>query len=159
MAGNTLHHNFLTLTLPNGWEDASQIIALGQEEGGFRPNLVFSQEPTKGNETAAEFAKRQLPQLKQALSGYVVVKEGNSKFGANSGFLREHNFKMERGEIGQLQFYVVISGRAYTFTFTHLKGKLASARALAEKLFTEAKLTPGKGGGGGAGAGGDVAQF
>ena len=158
MAGNALQHNYLTLSLPNGWEDASQVIALGPEDSGFRPNLVFSQEPTKANETAQQFAARQLPQLKQALTGYALVKEGMQKFGPNSGFLREHTFKMDKGEIGQLQFYVVSGGRAYTFTFTHLKGKLAGAKAIAEKLLSEARLNFGKGGGGG-GGGGDVAQF
>ena len=155
MAGNTLQHNYLSLTLPQGWEDASQVIALGQEDSGFRPNLVFSQEPTKANETAPQFAARQLPQLKQALTGYVLVKEGAAKFGPNSGFLREHTFKMDKGEIGQLQFYIVANNRAYTFTFTHLKGKLAGAKATAEKLLTEARLNLKAGAAGGS----DVASF
>jgi hypothetical protein len=156
MAGNHLQHNYLTLNLPAGWEDASQVIALGPEDSGFRPNLVFSQEPTKPNESAAQFAARQLPQLRQALTGYQLVKEGNAKFGPNAGFLREHAFKMDKGEIGQLQFYVVSGGRAYTFTFTHLKGKLAGAKHIAEKLLTEARLNLGRSS---AGGGSDVAQF
>jgi hypothetical protein len=154
MAGNALQHNYLTLSLPAGWEDASQVIALGPEDSGFRPNLVFSQEPTKPGESAAQFAARQLPQLKQALTGYVLVKEGMAKFGPNQGFLREHTFKMDKGEIGQLQFYVIINNRAYTFTFTHLKGKLAGAKSIAEKLLTEARLNLRAGP-----AGGDVASF
>ncbi|MFN0062872.1 MAG: DcrB-related protein [Myxococcaceae bacterium] len=152
-----LQHNALSLALPQGWEDGSQVIALGPQDGGFRPNLVFSQEPVKAGENSAQFAARQLPQLKQALTGYVLVKEGAAKFGNNSGFLREHAFKMEKSEIGQLQFYVVNGGTAFTFTFTHLKPKLAAAKPTAEKLFTQAKL--GAGGGGSGRAGSDTADF
>jgi hypothetical protein len=139
---HTLQHSYLTLPLPDSWEDASQIIALGADDNGFRPNLVFSHEPTKPGESAAEFAARQLPQLRAALTNFAVVEEGVARFGPNEGFLRDQTFSMERGEIRQLQFYVVMGMRVFTFTFTHLRDRLTSVRPLAESLFAQARIRP-----------------
>lgn len=140
--GNSIQHSYLEVPLPDDWEDASQVIALGPEVDGFRPNLVFSQEPTRPGETPEQFAARQLPQLRAVLRGYDVVDEGLQRFGPNAGYLRHHTFHMDRGEIEQLQFYVVLGGRCYTFTFTHLLGRLDSVRDIAEKMFRQARLTP-----------------
>ena len=139
-----LRHNYLTFALPTGWEDASQVIALGPEEEGFRPNLVFSQEPTHVGETPEQFAARQLPQLREALPSYSLKRESLAHFGPNSGFLREHEFSMEKGEIAQLQFYVLLRGRCYTFTFTHLRHRLEGARQTAERMFARLRITPEK---------------
>jgi hypothetical protein len=139
-----MQHNYLTVPLPADWEDASQVIALGPEQHGFRSNLVFSQESTEFGETAADFAERQLPKLQEALLKYQVVKEGPARYGPNSGYLREHTFSIDidKGEIGQLQFYCVMGGRCYTFTFTHVKGSLDAAKPIAEKMFAQARLNP-----------------
>ena len=140
MPGKTLTHNYLTLDLPDDWEDASQVIALGPEDHGFRPNLVFSQEPTELDEDAADFAARQLPSLRDALPNYAVVREQTATFGPNTGFLREHTFAMDKGEIGQFQFYLVRDGRAYTFTLTHKKERFERLRALGGELIAGARL-------------------
>jgi hypothetical protein len=138
---NPLQHNYLSLDLPEGWEDASQVIALGPEENGFRPNLVFSQEPLKRiGESAEEFARRQLPQLRQALDEYFLIKEGRARMGSLIGYLRAHSFAMERGEVGQFQFYVVSKTHAFTFTFTHLRERFEDSRELAEKVIGGAQL-------------------
>ena len=138
-----LQHNFLNIQLLDGWDDASDIVALGPEEEGFRPNLVFSHEPTKPGETAEEFAARQLPQLRAALKGYAVRNEGRRRFGPNVGFVREQEFRMEKGDIGQLQFYVVLAGRCYTFTVTHLLKHIDRAREIAEQTISRARLSVG----------------
>ena len=140
MPGNILRHNYLSLELPDDWEDASQVIALGPEDNGFRPNLVFSQEPAELDEDAAAFAARQLPSLHTALNNYSVVREQTATFGPNTGFLREHTFAMDKGEIGQFQFYVVRDGRAYTFTLTHKKERFERLRALGGELIAGARL-------------------
>lgn len=142
MAANVLKHNYLTIPLPDEWEDASQVIALGPEDQGFRPNVVFSQEPTEPGETAADFAARQLEPLHRALTNYVLIEEQNIKLGPNAGFLREHKFSMDKGEIRQFQFYVIMGGRAYTFTFTHLEGRFESTRPTAKNLFAAARINP-----------------
>jgi hypothetical protein len=138
MAG--IQHNGLYLTLPTGWEDGTQVVALGPVDGSFRPNLVASQEPTKGLESAERFALRQLPALKQALQGFTLVKEGPATFGRQTGFLREHHFMTRGAKLGQLQFYVVDGRTAFTFTFTHLSNKLVTSRKLAEQLFSQAQI-------------------
>jgi hypothetical protein len=136
----SIQHNQLTLALPSSWEDGTQVVAMGPTDGGFRPNLVASQEPTKGGENAERFAQRQLPALKQALQGFVLIKEGPASFGRLVGFLREHHFSTRNTKLGQLQFYVIHERTAVTFTYTHLAPKLATTRKIAEHMFATATL-------------------
>jgi hypothetical protein len=136
----SFRHNYLILDLPDGWEDSSDICVRGPEDHGFRPNLVFSQEPTEPGESAAEFAHRQLRSLREALTDYFLVREGEAAFGPNKGFLREHVFSMKNSDVAQMQFYCVINDRAYTFTFTHLRDEMATARPIWERLLTAARL-------------------
>jgi len=135
-----IQHNDLYLSLPSGWEDGTQVVALGPVDGSFRPNLVASHEPTKGMESAERFALRQLPALKQALQGFTLIKDAPATYGRLTGHLREHHFTTRGAKLGQLQFYVVEGRTAYTFTFTHLSNKLAASRKLAEQLFAQAQL-------------------
>jgi hypothetical protein len=135
-----IHHNQLTLMLPMGWEDGTQVVALGPVDGNFRPNLVASQEPVKGAESAEGFAQRQLPALKQALQNYALIKEGAAAFGRLSGFLREHQFTTRGTKLGQLQFYVISGRTAFTLTYTHLANRLSTTRRIAEQLFASADL-------------------
>lgn len=139
---SVLQHNYLAIQMPDGWEDASQVIALAPEDDGFRPNLIFSQEPTRDGEDAAQFAARQLSQLREVLEGYRIVSEGPAKFGSNVGFLREQEFIMDKGAIRQIQFYIVLDERNYTFTFTHLAHMLSSVRGVAEQMFASARINP-----------------
>lgn len=134
-----IQHNEVMLALPSGWEDGSQVIALGPVDGSFRPNLVVSREAAR-SETAEQFAKRQLPSLRSALKGLAVVAEGPASFGSNKGFLRQHTFTAQGAKLGQLQFYVLHGQFAYTLTFTHLANKLAGTRKLAEQLLGSVKV-------------------
>ena len=131
---SVIHHNQVTVQLPSGWEDGTQVVALGPVDGGFRPNLVASQEPTKGSETSEQFAQRQLPALKQVLQGFSMVREGVMTLGPHRGFLREHLFNVRGSKLAQLQFYLVVGRTAYTFTYTHLANKLATTRKTAEQM-------------------------
>ena len=135
-----IKHNYITLPLPPQWEDESQVVVKGPRDGEFSPNCVCSREPRNSNETIAQFAARQLPQLRRALQSYAVVHEGETRFGDNSGFLREHSFSMDRGEIAQLQFYMISGEYVCTITFTHLLGKLNAVKPIAEQFFAHAKM-------------------
>jgi hypothetical protein len=137
---NSIRHNYLTILLPDEWEDASQVIGLGPEQDGFRANVVFSQEKSIPGETAAEFAARQLPELRAALANYRVDREGDARFGPNAGFLREHTFSMDKGEIGQIQFYVTKHGYVFTLTVTNLLHRLNSIREISERIFAQARV-------------------
>jgi hypothetical protein len=136
----SIQHNALHIPLPSGWDDGSQVVALGPVDGGFRPNFVASREPAKPGESPDKYAARVLPALKGSLQGYAVVKEGAATFGKNAGFQREHTFTANGQKIGQVQLYLVVGAQAHTLTFTHLAPKLAGARKLAEQLFAETKL-------------------
>jgi hypothetical protein len=139
----TLVHNNLTLYLPDDWEDASQIVALGPVDNLFRPNIVFSDEPSIPGETSQEFAARQLAPLRAQLTNFVLVQEGVRRFGPNEGFLREQSFSMEKGDIQQMQFYMVQGARAYSFTVTHLRDRLNEVRTIAEQVFAQFRISQG----------------
>lgn len=136
----TINYNGIKVPLPAGWEDGTQVVALGPVDNGFRPNMVASTEPAKPGETAEKFAARTLPSLRQALTGYKLVKEGMTTLGKRTGFLREHSFNAGGQVLSQLQFYVLQGGKAFTFTFTHLAGRFAQVRATGEKLFGSVEL-------------------
>jgi hypothetical protein len=135
----SVRHNEIELPLPSGWRDTTQVVITGPADGDFRPNLVVTQEPSNSL-TADKVAARQVPTLKAQLQAFTVVKEGAAKFGAHSGFLREHTFEYAGKKIAQLQFYVVRGPTAYAVTFSHLAPKLNSARKSAEELFAKLKL-------------------
>jgi hypothetical protein len=139
MPSNAIEHNEIHLELPQGWQDGSQVIALGPASGPVRPTLVVTREPA-GKETLEQFAARQLPQLKAALPGLALVKEGPARFGPHSAFLREYNFTAEGQKLSQLQLYVLRSGIAYSVTFTQATAQMASTRQIAEEAFSKLKI-------------------
>jgi len=142
MASNAIQYQNITVPLPDGWEDGTQLVALGKPDGRFRPNMVASQEPAKPGETTAQFAARTLSSLQRELPGYRLVREGDAQFGPNTGFLREHEFTTNGPQLAQLQFYVVLWEICFTCTFTHLADKFAGERATAEKMFAQTQFKP-----------------
>jgi hypothetical protein len=146
-----LRHGLVTLPIPSGWEDVSQIVLRDDSTlYGFRTNLVYSVEPTRLQETAAEFAARQLPVLTSTLKNYELRSEGESTLGPNRGYLREHVFASHREgdaedpegvtSVVQIQFYVVKDGRVHTFTVTEEASNEESLRRIAEWLFSRARI-------------------
>lgn len=132
---NSIRHGNLVVTLPDGWSDASQIVALGPDEGGFRPSLVVSLEPAQGAETAKALADRSLTALKKALRELDKIAEKPATLGGVAGVLREYTCQSAQGRMAQLQFYSVKNGQARTYTYSTTAEKLAAARPIAEKLF------------------------
>lgn len=137
----TIRHGPLTLPLPEGWFDASQVVAMGPEEGGFRSSLVVSVEPARPDETVQQFAARMLTGVRKVAPGLTIVSEKAASFGGKDGVLREYTFTVEGRHIAQLQFYLVKGGVGLTFTYTQLVDRLAETRKVAEQFFTGAQVS------------------
>jgi hypothetical protein len=140
MTTDTIRHGDITVPLPEGWADVSQIVAMGPEEEGFRASLVVSTEPAQGKETAKELAARALPQLQRSAPGFALVSEKPATFGGQQGVSREYTCQAGNVKIAQLQFYCVKNGQAYTFTYTQRADRIAYTRALAELFFSSVRI-------------------
>jgi hypothetical protein len=140
MSTNTIRHGDITVPLPEGWADVSQIVAMGPDEEGFRASLVVSAEPAQGKETAKELAARALPQLQRSAPGFALVSEKAATFGGQQGVSREYTCQAGNIKVAQLQFYCVKNGQAYTFTYTQRADRIAYTRALAEMFFSSVRL-------------------
>jgi hypothetical protein len=135
-----IRHGLLTLPLPEGWLDMSQVMALGPEDDGFRSSLVVSMEPVSAHESVWDFAERTLQGLQQISADFEVVTEGQAIFGGKEGVLREHTFSAQGVHVAQLQFYTLKWDLGWTFTYTQRAEQLQETRALAESLFAQARL-------------------
>jgi len=137
----TIRHGPLTIPLPEGWFDASQVVAMGPEEAGFRSSLVVSVEPARKAETVEQFSARLLPGVRKVAPGFVLIAEQLANFGGKDGVLREYTYEIEGTVVAQLQFYLVKSEIGLTFTYTQLAARLKDTRAVAEKFFTGTQVT------------------
>jgi len=138
-----LRHNELTIALPAGWREQSEVVAvvgLDRPEHDFQATMVVSRDLAAEGEHAEAFAARQLPLLRGALAGYSLLSEGPLRLAGHDGFAREHAFMTGGGNVQQLQWYVVHNGTAYTFTFTDLPADFADSRAVAIKLLERASF-------------------
>lgn len=135
----SIRHGPLRLTLPDGWFDASQVVAVGPEEDGFRSNLVVSLEPTAPGEDVQAFAARMLEGARAA-PGFTLVDERSATFGANTGVLREYTLTVQGHRLAQLQFHILKHAVGFTFTYTQRAGRLSATRAEAERFFATAQV-------------------
>jgi hypothetical protein len=137
----SIRHGPLTIPLPEGWFDASHVVAMGPEEGGFRSSLVVSVEPARPQETVQQFAARMLPGMKKVAPNFNLVSEKAANFGGKDGVLREYTVTIEGATVSQLQFYLVKDNVGLTFTYTQLASRLADTRGIAEKFFTNTQVS------------------
>jgi hypothetical protein len=140
MSSHFIRHGALQLSLPSGWFDASQIVAVGPEDNGFRANLVVSLEPTAPGETVQQFAVRSLAGVRQSSQDFTLGQEQAATFGPNQGVLRECSFNLEGTRLAQLQFMMVKDLVGYVFIYTQRSEKLAQTRTVAEAFFATAQL-------------------
>ena len=136
----SIRHGPLRVVLPEGWFDASQVVAVGPEEDGFRSNLVASLEPAVPGETLEQYAARMLEGMRSATDFRLVSEKKAATFGANTGVLREYTFRMESLVLAQLQFYVLREQVAFTFTYTQRANRLAATRSVAEAMLASVTL-------------------
>ncbi|RKH56436.1 DcrB-related protein [Corallococcus aberystwythensis] len=139
MAPRSIRHGPLRVSLPDGWFDASQVVAVGPEEDGFRANLVASLEPAVPGESLEGFAARMLEGVRTA-EAFHPVSERRATLGANTGVLREYTFRMHGLALAQLQFYVLREQVAFTFTYTQRAHRLDATRAEAQALLASVTL-------------------
>jgi hypothetical protein len=140
MNSRTMQYGSLQMTLPDGWSDATQIVAAGPVEDGFRSSLAYTTEELRLRETPPQFAARMLAVLKSSTEEFQLVAERPATFGLLGGFLREYTHLSRGVKLAQLQFYVVRAGVVHIFTFTQKAERLAATRHVAEKLFATASV-------------------
>jgi len=138
--GLTMQYGNFRMTLPDGWSDATQVVATGPSDGGFRSSLATSCEPAKPRETVTEYAQRMLPTLSKVTEQFQLVSERAATFGSLSGFVREYSHMARGVMITQIQFYVIKDGLAHTFTYTQRTERIAVSRHVAERLFSSVSL-------------------
>jgi hypothetical protein len=137
-------HNNISLPMPMGWEDGTQVVIVAPEaEGGFRPNVVMSRDPPEPpDETPQAFSARHQRALRSALERYELLDEhDHRRVGPYDGFLREHAFLANAQRLQQFQYYFRYEGWVYTLTFTHLASHFPEWRARALEIFAKLRFT------------------
>lgn len=142
MNARTMQYGNLRMSLPEGWSDATQIVATGPAEQGFRSSLAVSSEPAKPRETVKEYATRVAGMLSKVVEQFELLSEREATFGNNNGFVREYTHVARGVKLAQIQFYVLRDGVVHTFTYTQRAEKLAMSRHTAERLFSSVNLGP-----------------
>jgi hypothetical protein len=145
MSARTMQYSGLQMSLPEGWSDATQIVATGPVEDGFRSSLAYSSEPLPPGETPAQYAARMLLVLSRGAERFQLVSERPATFGKLSGLLREYTHMARGVKLAQLQFYVLRDGVVHTFTYTQRAERLQASRPVAEKLLASVSLGPATG--------------
>jgi hypothetical protein len=140
MNSRTMQHGSLRMALPDGWSDATQIVAAGPVENGFRSSLAYTTETLRTRETPPQFAARMLTVLRSSTEQFQLVGERPATFGTVGGFLREYTHLVRGEKLSQLQFYVVREGTVHMFTFTQKADRMQASRSVAEKLFASVNL-------------------
>jgi hypothetical protein len=141
MNPSTMQYGSLQMTLPQGWSDATQIVASGPAVNGYRSSLGYKVEPVLPREMPVQFAARMLNRLKEMQEGVQLVSERPATFGTNAGFLRETTHVANGMKLAQLHFYVARAGVVHVFTFTQKAENLQATRAVAEQMFASANVS------------------
>jgi hypothetical protein len=141
MNPHTMQYGSLQMSLPQGWSDATQIVASGPAVNGYRSALSYKVEPVLPREMPVQFAARMLNRLREMQEGVQLVSERPATFGTNAGFLRETTHVANGGvKMAQLHFYVARAGAVHVFTFTQKAENLQATRAAAEQMFASANV-------------------
>jgi hypothetical protein len=134
-----LRHDDLVVPIPPDWEDGSQLVIVGKDDGGFRPNVVISRAQAEGRSIEG-FVQHHSPMLQQALQDYEVIGQGPERFGATHGFLVEHTFAANNVRLHQIQFHVLVGGNVFTFTGTHLADRFETVRPTMTEVIGRTRL-------------------
>ncbi len=106
----TYIHNNLSLTLPEGWDDASQYIFGGPVADGIRTNVVVTQQPLEKGETIDSVWAKQKPQLSAAIANFKISVEEKKKIGAHAGLWAEFSGAQQGRQLSQIVFLLPASG-------------------------------------------------
>ncbi|WP_224361912.1 DcrB-related protein [Hyalangium versicolor] len=140
MNSRTMNYGSLQMSLPDGWTDATQIVATGPVEDGFRSSMAYVAEPLRPRETPPQFAARMLALVSRTTEQFQMVAERPATFGNVPGFFREFTHVARGVKLAQLQFFVMREGVVHMFTFTQKAERMQATRHVAEKLFASVNL-------------------
>ena len=145
----TFLHNDLSITLPEGWGDASQFLFVASKVDGIQTNLVLSRQALAPGETLDALWKRHKGQLMQVLTTPKFLAEEARVLAGRSGFWVELAAKHQGKPVHQMIFlFGAGPNLALSFAGTCAESEVESLRTvLIEALGNLA--APGAGGGGG----------
>lgn len=133
-------HGPLSLLLPSGWYDATQLLVVGPKDKGFRPNLSVIAQPDHEKLSAEQYAHAVLPAMRQGLKNFQLLREGPARLGALSGYRLEFTLERDRLQLGQLQFIAVHNELIWSFTYTQRASRLEENLDFAEELIGGVRL-------------------
>src|SRR5438874_170254 len=117
-----IRHNEITVALPAGWQDGTQVVAVSPAQAEFRPNLVITSEPVEPDQEMGDYATKQLARLREALEEFVLLVEGEANYGVAHGYIVEYELTASNMRLKQAQFYLTANAMVYTYTYTNLAG-------------------------------------
>lgn len=118
---------------PVGWTDLS-IVTLAGASPVLAPTVVLTKDDAQG--TAEAYAKRQLPDLKKQLKGFVLAHEGPCVLAGQPAYRLEQHFTTpEKQRAHQEQIFLVHRGEMLVLTLTCAE----SERSLQQPLFESVK--------------------
>lgn len=135
-----MHFGSLSLTAPEGWQDASTISLVGPEREGASPNIMLSRDPGGGTDMVA-YAAAQAQTLQSHTQEYAQHLQEKRLIAGQNAVVVEHTFVMEgAGKVRQLQAYIRAGGGALTVTCTHADAHFEGQREVFEAALSTLKL-------------------
>lgn len=150
----TFLHNDLSITLPEGWGDASQFLFVASKIDGIQTNLVLSRQALAPGETLDALWKRHKGQLMQVLTTPKFLAEEAKLLGGRSGFWVELAAKHQGKSVHQMIFlFGAGPNLALSLAGTCAESEVESLRSTLTEALTSLASPGGAGGGAGGGGG------
>ena len=115
--------NGFTVCVPEGWQDKTNYTLAGPVQDGIQHNVLITVEQDVEDDSAADYADRQIESLEMQLHGCRLLKRAPvvlaNGLEAYEAIFRWH--PMEEVRLYQRQVYVLFEKTAYTLTTTFSK--------------------------------------
>jgi len=140
----TIRHNELVIGIPDDWIDASTVVLAGPVRGEFRPNLTITRQYLNAEINAADYARQQLPALKEAFRrlDFRLRSESNLEIAGIKCYQRTFAMRDPTSEVElqQWQVYVVHKLVAITITATEKAARFTETFPLFHAAIEQLKL-------------------
>ncbi len=136
-----LRFNDLSFAVPSEWRNETVVTLAGRDSKQFAPNVVVTREAGV-EEPVADYAKRQVPDIKRATKKHELVSEREETIAGQRAYVLEHRFMtQERVRVRQLQYFVRGPDGVIVMSLTvaeqEVKGRANLLRRMAASLTVE----------------------
>jgi hypothetical protein len=133
---NDLIHHELTVGLPEGWQDKTEVILVGPTRDESRPTLTITKVALKSPQTLAQFAAFQLFGLSGVggVKATDIVEEGETTLAGLDAYVRVFHVRMFDRLLTQRQAYAIRGQTAYIITETSAKEHYEDDRPIFEEI-------------------------